>query len=197
MVVTLFPFFFFYQICFYLFFYRESLVTNLLFFLIGGNCSMTLCFLSAPSPPHPSWFPRDAHHSPAVRSSSSCPGWPWLDIGWARSHGTCGLCWGSWRCSWAPPAPPAPSLLCPHSSYPLEAAARPSAAHPQWGGYPACPLICPGAASSGLVPGGLPPRSDLLPESSGPRPYQEDLLQPRGECAARKTGLSKVSPHPQ
>ena len=69
-----FLFFFFYQICFYLFFYRESLVTNLLFFLIGGNCSMTLCFLSAPSPPHPSWFPRDAHHSPAVRSFEFLPG---------------------------------------------------------------------------------------------------------------------------
>ena len=33
----------------FIYFYREFLVTNLLFFLIGGNCSITLCFLSASS----------------------------------------------------------------------------------------------------------------------------------------------------
>lgn len=171
MVVTLFPFFFSFlpDMLLFIFFYREFLVRNLLFFLIGGNCSITLCFLSDSAPPRPSWFPRDAHHGPAVRSFESLT---WLDIGQARSRSTCSLCWGSWRRSWAPPAPPG----CP-----LEAAACPQ--RPPLGGED---IRHARLSALGLVPGGLPPHSDLLPESSGPRPHQEDSLQPRGKGTCSK-----------
>ena len=158
---------------------------------------MTLCFLSAPSPPRLSWFPREAHHGPAVRSFEFLPGLALAGYWMGKEPWHLWAVLGKLETLLGSSGPSWPSLLCPRSGYPLEAVARPSAARPQWGGYPACPLICPGAASSGLVPGGLPPHSDLLPESSGPRPYQEDSLQPRGDPAARKTGLSEVSPHPQ
>lgn len=155
---------------------------------------MTFRFFSAPPLPRPSWFPRDAHHGPAVRSFESLAGLALAGYWMGKEP------WRLWAVlgkletllgSSSPSRPlPAVSLLrrSPQGGGPS------SAARPRWGGYPACPLICPGAASSGLEPGGLPPRSDLLLESSRPRLYQKDSLQPRGECAARKTGLSEVPP---